>query len=701
VQKALDLIEAGPLPHRHSQAAVVVDDAQEAEAELSFFDYQHQSYIGESGLSPEPFFFPARKRTLADGRAGYVVGPEVTRFLRHDARFGVACREARLGDVRCKVRTYAGPAAAESAIGFGLTEKPSRQLSSSPPPPTPVPEPSWCDKSGGAASTSEPLESSGLSPGSESPEIGPRRATPSTAMLAATTAAVLAIAAMFPLLGLMGIIGWETTPEKVSFEELPGGEFSPRQADVSLRRAWYVREIERLLFPRHDPFVQEGAPDWLKLESDYYEATGSRLLRISPSGAADRTTEGEHSHRLELRFPLASRTYDGTAIILRVGHAAPKLAVSPNENIVFTRSAEGVFSPAFETFEVRNAGTVSAKWRVFANVDWLEIVSAVDGRANDALQGNLGKGEALSFTIRPNRDARRLQNGDEGVLTIENVGASERVTRNVRIAVASRPTPPAPAEPPQAPRESDADLACDELAANRFDIDRPAGRPFVVDTGALTDDDIERGVESCHYAERAIRDKGAHRRFAVQLGRLYAERAIREAQTNSLSDADADMRKAHEIWQKADREGSGYAARLLGALFGGEAYKVGGRDFVSPDDNAAAEFFERAMKRRDVIGKRNYAARLLNGKGVDANVGLAINLLREAMKEGDETAAGVLGVALYDTRNPPFPPHIPKDQEEGWELMKRTYCIYPNSRNMIGSELRKGKYPESERPKCR
>ena len=493
------------------------------------------------------------------------------------------------------------------------------------------------------------------------------------------------------MLGLMGIIGWETSPEKISFEERADGEFAPPHADVILRRAWYVSAVERLLFPREDPFVQDGAPAWLKFESaSYDDATGSWRLRLTPSGASSQSAEGENAYRLLLHFPLASRTYKATEISLRVRPAAPKLTVSPSQEVVLTRSVEGGFSPAFVTFDVRNTGIVSAKWRVYPNVDWLEIVTTVDGRTGNSLDGNLQAGGNILVTIKPNREADHLQNGTESLLTIENIGANERIARTVRIAVAQKP-------PRVALREPDTDLACDEMAANRFDMDRPAGHPFIVDTAALTEDDIKKEIASC---DGAIK-KGAPRRFAVQLGRLYAERAIRSTQTRGLSDGDADMKKAHELWLEADRNGSGYAARLLGTLFGGEAYRLGGHDFVSPDDRAAAEFFERAMKRGDVIGKRNYAARLLSGKGVVANVHLAIKLLREAMQEGDETAAGVLGVALYDPKNPPFPPDIPKDQEKGWDLMKRTYCIYPNSRSMIGSEIRKGRHPESERPECR
>lgn len=379
MEKALDLIEAGLLPHRHSHECVVVDEAGAAEVELSFFDYQRQAYIGENGLSPRPFFFPAQQRTLADGRAGYVVGPEVTRFLRRDARFGVASGEGRLGDLRCKARTYGADVAGESAISFGRTEKLSDPPPASSSSPSPPPESPERDKAGGTNSKGEALEASRRPSKGETAGTGPRRAAPSKAMLVAIAAIVL-VAGLFPMLGLVGIIGWETSPDKTSFEGLAGGEFSPRQAEVSLRRAWYVTAIERLLFPRQDPFVHEGAPEWLKFESAYYdEATDSWRLRVSPSGAASHAAEGEYAHRLDLRFPLAPRTYKGTEISLRVGHAEPKLTVSPSEDVVFPRFSEEEIAPAAITFFVHKVGPVSATWRVSSNVDCGRAPTAVVG----------------------------------------------------------------------------------------------------------------------------------------------------------------------------------------------------------------------------------------------------------------------------------------------------------------------------------
>jgi hypothetical protein len=49
MQKALDLIEAGSLPHRHSHACFMVDEASAAEVELSSLVYQRQAASIDAG----------------------------------------------------------------------------------------------------------------------------------------------------------------------------------------------------------------------------------------------------------------------------------------------------------------------------------------------------------------------------------------------------------------------------------------------------------------------------------------------------------------------------------------------------------------------------------------------------------------------------------------------------------------------------
>jgi hypothetical protein len=192
--------------------------------------------------------------------------------------------------------------------------------------------------------------------------------------------------------------------------------------------------------------------------------------------------EGENAYRLQLRFPLAFKIYKGTEISLRASPAAPKLTVSPTEDVVFARSAEGVFSPAFVTFDVRNTGIVSTKWRVHSNVDWLEIATTVDGRTGVSLDGNLPAAGNILVTIKPNREADHLQNGTESLLTFEYTSANELITRTVRIAVAPKPsesTIPFPSPRPPALAQLERSVSVDGLwstkisgCSNRADVNR-------------------------------------------------------------------------------------------------------------------------------------------------------------------------------------------------------------------------------------
>ena len=75
-----ELIEAGQPPHENERALVVLDEATEAELELSFYDYQQGRFIAPHGLTNEPHFFSA-SLVRKGGKHGYLVGPEVTRSL--------------------------------------------------------------------------------------------------------------------------------------------------------------------------------------------------------------------------------------------------------------------------------------------------------------------------------------------------------------------------------------------------------------------------------------------------------------------------------------------------------------------------------------------------------------------------------------------------------------------------------------------
>ena len=234
---------------------------------------------------------------------------------------------------------------------------------------------------------------------------------------------------------------------------------------------------------------------------------------------------------------------------------------------------------------------------------------------------------------------------------------------------------------------------CDRLAAARFDADRPANSGFVDDVATLSDEDLEKGLRAC---EGADVDVNLGRRIYLQRGRLLAERAVRLAKNGSSAQADQDMGDAVKNWRTADEQGSVYSANLLGTFYIGSFNRAGAHEFVTPDEYQANRYWFKAAQGGNVIGERNYAAQLLVGNGVRQDVERAVTLLRDALRRGDERAAGTLGVALYTG----YPAAIGQDKIEGWRLAKRGACVDKSAREMIEREINKGRQPPSERPTC-
>lgn len=132
----VDLIEAGPPFARNERALVVISDVDDPELEFSFLDQVGERFIGTGAWSGEPVFHRARRTTAPDGRAGYLVGPEVTRRLRLNASFRIATRTGLSADIASKVRTFEG-----SASGGEPAPGPDSRASAPPLPPSPVPAP--------------------------------------------------------------------------------------------------------------------------------------------------------------------------------------------------------------------------------------------------------------------------------------------------------------------------------------------------------------------------------------------------------------------------------------------------------------------------------------------------------------------------------------------------------------------------------
>lgn len=238
-----------------------------------------------------------------------------------------------------------------------------------------------------------------------------------------------------------------------------------------------------------------------------------------------------------------------------------------------------------------------------------------------------------------------------------------------------------------------ADMVCDERAGLRFDQDRPPSRPILEDTGTLSPDDLGDAITRC---TSAARRQGANRRFAVQLGRLLAERAVRQGRAGQGRAAEGDMVQALTQWREAERRGSAYAANLIGTYYSGTYNRSGKMDFVASDMTEAVRAWRRSMERGNVIGQRNYAAQLLGGNGVEQDIRTALNLLQDAANKGDDRAAGILGVAYYTG----YPIGVGKDQAQGWQLLKRAPCDAGDARTLIRNEISRNRQSAAGMPNC-
>ena len=255
-----ELIEAGQPPHENERALVVLDEATEAELELSFYDYQQGRFIAPQGLTNEPHFFCA---TLVrkGGKQGYLVGPEVTRSLRHRALVGIASRKGPLGDIPSDVRAY-------RAVEHGATID------------IPVPEPidvakpspgTGSDRGAGgeadAVASAEAKHGVGkgdtreLAPPASELEPAPAGKAQRTRRLAFATGflvMLLIIAAPFALarlgwygfvVSVNGSLDFSQNPRKSAADPVT---FTPEYTSVEIRRAFWAKTIRGLVDQRKD-----------------------------------------------------------------------------------------------------------------------------------------------------------------------------------------------------------------------------------------------------------------------------------------------------------------------------------------------------------------------------------------------------------------------------------------------------------------
>jgi hypothetical protein len=646
-----ELIEVGEPPRENERALVVMDETTEGELELSFYDHQQGRFIGLDGLTSEPHFFRGTVARIGEKR-GYLVGPEVTRWLRLRALIGIASRQGPLGDVPSAVRTY-------KRIEHGATiDVPADRLESSK-----DQEPSggnWRgagrgaagDPSGGGAAALN-VDGAGGSH-SQPPEILSKREGQHWRRFAVTTGLLLVpliVAAAFALARL----GWYslviTTNGSLDFIQNARQSasepvvFTPESTSIEIRRALWARPFEGWWISKRPPAQVEFDKDgyWLNTHDESSDRAIIVLLRPNPTTQSTAATV--------LRTQLTFRNTD-TGQVFATREATLRLAAAPADQLhiadadalVFTGFKGGPFNPESAQIGLSASGR-DVRWSVQNIPSWIELTGGPTGKLN--------KDSSVNLTVTP-RAANLAPGPHDARLTFRNDDTNTVTEKPIRLVVL------------------DAALECDRRTASRFDPDRPATAPFVADIGTLSDADLDAATRAC--AAAFLGDSSAaNRRFVAQMGRAYAARAVRLARSRDDTGARATMSDAVRLWREAATKGSTAAMNFLGSYWAGlydDAVDPSASNkcrsepprfsFAAADMTMARDYWERAAKANppDAEAMSNYGGLLVTAPNLCParpdlqNMSEGVSWLKQAVDRGNFGAAEVLGELFYRGRTP-------------------------------------------------
>jgi len=658
-----ELIEAGQPPRENERALVVVDEAAEAELELSFYDYQQSRFIGPQGLTSEPHFFRAPLARIS-GKPGYLVGPEVTRFLRHRALVGIASRKGPLGDVPSDVRAY-------RLVEHGATiDIPQPKSPEDPKRLTPggvggrgVGDGAEGDASGGGAGGAGGKggdASGGGAGGSGGDRPQPPQVKPAPerkaqwrrrrAFAAGLLVILLIVATPFALarlgwygfvVGVKGSLEFTQKPRQSASEPVV---FTPESTSVEIRRALWARPFEGWWISEKPPAqIEFDSGGWWLSKHDQ-SPDRAIIMVLRPNASALSTTAGVLRSQLTFRNTDTGQVFATREATLRPAAAPAQLNFKDSDAIVFTGFKGGPFNPESAPISLSASGG-DVRWSARDIPSWIGL--------SGGQTGMLKEGSSVTLTVAP-LAANVAPGRYEGRLTFGNEEANTVTQKPVRLVVL------------------DAALECDQRTASRFDPDRPSTAPFVADAGTLSDDDLEQATRACAAAFQGD-SSAASRRFIAEMGRAYAARAVRLAKSGADTAARAAMSDAVRLWQEAASKGSTAAMNFLGYYWAGlHDDEVNPRapnkcrsepprfSFTAADTRMARDYWERAAKASPPNPEAisNYGELLVTAPDLCPprpdlqNISEGISWLKQAVERGNLGAAKVLGELFYSGRAP-------------------------------------------------
>jgi len=662
-----ELIEAGQPPRENERALVVLDEATEAELELSFYDYQQGRFIAPQGLTNEPHFFQA---TFArkGGKQGYLVGPEVTRSLRHRALVGITSRNGPLGDIPSDVRAY-------RTVEHGATID------------IPVPEPIEVTKPSpgagsdrGAGGEADAVASAGkdgagkgdnrelASPASE-PEPAPAGKAQRTRRLAFAKGflvMLLIIAAPFALarLGWYGFVVSVDGP--LDFSENPRKSaadpvtFTPEYTRVEIRRAFWARPFEGWWIKEKPPaqIAFDSAASWLSKDD---QSRGHEIIvTLRPNAPAPSSAAGVLRSQLTFRNTDTGEVFERREVTLRTAGPVGNLSLGGPDVIAFAGFRGGSFNPELAQIALSATGS-DVRWSAQDIPSWIGLTGGPAGKLN--------KGSSVTLTLTP-KAANLAPGSYDARLAFRDDKTNIAAQKSVRLVV------------------MDPAYECDRRSAIRFDPDRPQTGPFLADQATLSDDDLELTTRACAAAFQGD-SSVASRRFIAEMGRAFAARAVRLAKSGADTEAHSAMSNAVRLWQEAATKGSSSAMSFLGSYWAGlydneidppPANKCRSPplrfSFIAPDLRMARDYWERAAKANppNAEAMSRYGTLLVTASDFCPprpdlqNTSDGMSWLKQAVDHGNVGAAAILGELLYRGRAPSSAApndSFPKNVDEG------------------------------------
>jgi hypothetical protein len=653
-----ELIEAGQSPRENERALVVVDEAAETELELSFYDYQQSRFIGPQGLTNEPHFFRA---TLAQigGKRGYLVGPEVTRSLRHRALVGIASRKGPLGDVPSDVRTYRlvehgamidipGPKPLEVAKKLEPGSGGGRDADG--------------DGTGGGPG------GPGGGGGPQAPEVklDPDRKAQRRrrlAFAAGILVILMIIAAPFALVrlgwygfvvGVTGSLDFTQNPRQPASEP---AAFTPESISVEIRRALWARPFEGWWISEKPPAqIEFDGGGWLSKDD---QSRGREIVIVlRPNAPALSSAVGVLRSQVAFRNTDTGQVFDSREATLRL--PVGKLSLEGTDPINFTGFKGGSFNPESAQINLSAKGS-DVRWSAQDIPSWIGLSGGPTGK--------LSKDTSVALTLTP-QPANLAPGPYDARLSFRDDETNIAVQKPVRLVVL------------------DPALECDRRTGSRFDPDRPSTAPFLADTATLSDDDLELASRACAAAFQGD-SSAASRRFIAEMGRAYAARAVRLAKSSADAEARMAMSDAVRLWNEAAAKGSTAGMSFLGyysaGLYDDEVDPPPSNkcrsgavrfSFTSADMKTARDYWERAAKASPPNAEATSRYGTLLAMAPDfcpprpdlQNISEGISWLKLAVDRGNVGAAAVLGELFYRGRAPSSAApngSLPKNVDEG------------------------------------